>query len=115
MNRIIHPVIIQKIKSILRRAHGRDAIIDAALLVEAKSVSLVDKVIVVKASRKEREKRLIKERNWTRQEISKVAKSQLSQKKKMAYADWVVDNDGPLYKTKRQVDRILEKIAQTTP
>ena len=114
LNRIIHPVIIQKIKSILRRAHGRDAIIDAALLVEAKSVSLVDKVIVVKASRKEREKRLIKERNWTRQEISKVAKSQLSQKKKMAYADWVVDNDGPLYKTKRQVDRILEKIAQTT-
>lgn len=112
LNRIIHPAIRQKVKSIIRQSNRRDAIIDAALLVEAKAVSLVDKVIVVKASQTEREKRLVKGRKWTRQEISRIAKSQLSQEKKVEYADWVVDNSGPLNKTRQQVARILEKIAQ---
>ncbi len=115
LNSILHPRIFSEIKSLIKNAKCRNIIIDAALLVEADAASIVDKVIVVTAPKAEREKRMIKGRKWTIQEISTIAKSQFSQGKKLGFADFVVDNSGTLEKTKQQVDRIVAQIARMAP
>jgi len=102
LNKIIHPEIIKEIKS---RIKNKKIVIDAALLIEAKALNLVDKVIVVKVGKKVAVERALKKKKYTKKEIENIFKSQLSQKEKLKYADGVVDNSKSLDYTKKQIKK----------
>lgn len=91
LNKIIHPEIIKEIKKIIKKSK-KNIVIDGALLIEAKALNLIDKLIVVKISKKEQMKRLLKKKKYTGAEVNHILRSQLSQKEKLKYADIVVDN-----------------------
>jgi dephospho-CoA kinase len=110
LNKIIHPPIIKEIKSIIKKSKNKKIVIDAALLIEVKALSLVDKLIVVKINKKEQLKRVLKKKKYNKKEIRNIIKSQLSQKEKLKYGDYIVDNSGSLNNTKKQVNRICELI-----
>jgi len=57
LNKITHPLIIKEIKKLIK--NKKNIIIDAPLLLEAKAQNLVDKIIVVKANKKNSEKEKI--------------------------------------------------------
>lgn len=109
LNKIMWPEIIKEIKSTIRKPYKNIAI-DAAILIEAKALSLVDKLIVVRINNKSLMKRLINKDKYTKQDINNILKSQLPQNKKVEYADYIIDNSKSLNNTEKQVKKIIKSI-----
>ncbi len=109
LNKIMWPEIIKEIKSI---KSAKKIAIDIAIIIEAKALSLVDKLIVVKINNKRLMKRLINKGKYTKQEIKNILKSQLPQNQKLRYADYIIDNSKSLADTGKQVKNIIKKINQ---
>src|SRR3989344_6739749 len=108
LNQIVHPEIGKQIKKALKGK--KDVVLDAAVLLEAGWQAHVDKVIVVKTSRQKQTQRLLKQKRYPRAIINKIISSQMPLKKKMNYADFVVDNSGSLERTEEQVKDILQEL-----
>ncbi len=114
LERIIHPLVIREIASRLRKIENsrKDEIvvIDAPLLIEAGLAKKVDTLIVVKLNRTEQIARSLKQKGISRAQILKRIRSQLPLSKKIAIADYVIDNNGRKNDTRRQVKKIWEEI-----
>lgn len=110
LNRIIHPSIIGEIELIIKKDKKKKIIVDGALIIEAKCLNLFDKLIVVKINKKEQLRRILKKGKYNSREINNIIKSQLSQKEKLKYADIVIDNSKSLDNTKKQVNKIVERL-----
>ena len=116
LNEITHPEIIKLIKKEINLArdktHNQEKIlvIDAALIYEAKIDRLMDKIIVVYINEDEQIKRLIKRNNLSKDEASQRVKSQIPMKEKIKMADYVIDNNDTLDKTKKQVETFWQSL-----
>ena len=110
LNKITHPIIIDKIKKEIINTKNKNIVIDVPLLIEAKATHLVDKIIIVKCKKDIQIKRILKKKKYTKEEINNIIKSQMSLKKKLKYADFVVNNNYSINKTKDQIKKILNKI-----
>jgi len=110
LNAVIHPYVIKRIKEDIRAAKDGCIVIDAPLLIEAGLTDLVDKVVVVKASRENQILRCLKRSGLGRKECLERIGSQMPLKKKIALADYVVDNDGTKSRTRRDVIKIWREI-----
>lgn len=115
LNSITHPEIIKEIKRKLKTlrnpAPSRCGIIilEAPLLIEANALDLVSKIIVVTADRKTQIKRL-NNKGITRDKAEKIIDSQMQIRKKIKYADYVINNNSTLKNTEKQVKEILNDI-----
>lgn len=112
LNDIIHPAIrAEMLKQ--RQAHMdagcKTVIMDIPLLFESKLQHMVDKILVVSVSEQEQLKRLVERNQFTEQEARARIASQLPMSVKEAGADEVLDNNGTIEETKRQLLRILER------
>ena len=118
LSQITHPAIISKMKiklSKLKRAKGaKMAVIDAPLLIEAGSLEMVDKLIVIKTSGRNQIARCKRCWKLSRAEIVRRIKSQAPLKEKIKLADYVIDNNGTLRETREQVEDIWKKENETT-
>ena len=116
LNEITHPEIIKLIKKEINLArdktHNQEKIliIDAALIYETKIDTLMDKIIVVYIEEDEQIKRLIKRNNLSKDEALQRVKSQIPMKEKIKMADYVIDNNSSLDKTKKQVAKIWREL-----
>lgn len=107
LNNIVHPLIIKEIKKRISSSKKiKNIIVDGALLIEANTLNLFDRLIVVKITKKEQLKRALKKKKYSKTEIKNIISSQLSQKEKLKYADIVIDNSGSLKNTKKQLNKI---------
>ncbi|MBI2138099.1 dephospho-CoA kinase [Candidatus Woesearchaeota archaeon] len=110
LNSLLHPAILREIKNKIKANAGRDVAVDAPLLIEADGTKLVDKVVVVKITKKEQLRRLLAKGKWTKKEISQISRSQMPQGERLKYADFVVDNSSSLQDTGEAVKNVLGKI-----
>ena len=134
LNKITHPMIIKEIKNSIKDINkkNKNIIIDAPLLLEAKAQNLVDKIIVVKANKKNTIKRILKcrkskisehaqeppasnrrfltKKKYSKKEIEQIMKSQMPLKQKLKHADFVVDNNKSVKDVREQVKRIVDRI-----
>ena len=111
LNSIMHPPIIKKInnqKNSLLENFFENIVIDAPLLLETGAKSLVDKIIVVKAGRKNVMKRIGS--RIPKEKIEKVLNLQMPLKEKLAYADFVIDNNKDIIHLKKQVEEIVKEL-----
>ena len=110
LEQILHPEVFKTIqkKSLDYEKIHDIIVIEIPLLFETKSERLVDKVVVVKASRRAILERL-KER-YTEKEILQRWKSQIPLKDKEKKADYVIDNSGTYSETFRQVQNLIEDL-----
>jgi len=106
LNRILHPEIIRVIKQRISAYKSKIIVLDAPLLIEAGLKGLVDKLIVVKITRKKQIERIQKKFALTKAEILKRIKSQIPLSLKVRLADFVIDNSKTKRETKRQVEKI---------
>jgi dephospho-CoA kinase len=105
---IIHPLVIKEIKKRIKKSRPKSiVVVDAPLLIEAGLRDLVDELIVVKASSKAQSSRC---KTLKKQEIRARVKNQMSLARKVKMADYIVNNNGTLTQTKKEVDKIWEKI-----
>ena len=111
LNRIVHPGVIRRIKAIVKTS-GRDAVvvIDAPLLIEAGLLNIVDKLVVVSSSKKRQIERCRKKFRIKREEVLRRISNQMSLKKKLKLADFVVKNDGTKSAMRSQVKKVWEEI-----
>jgi len=109
LNQIVHPEVFKEDARITDeiKSLDPDALIikDIPLLLELTRPIYVDKIIVVSASEQTQLRRL-EEKGMNRKDARSRIKSQLPLEKKIKSADFVINNDGPLEETKKQVEKI---------
>jgi dephospho-CoA kinase len=109
LNQIVHPEVFKEDERITNeiKSLDPDALIikDIPLLFELTRPIYVDKIVVVYASEQTQLRRL-KEKGMSRKDAQRRIKSQFPLEEKIKSADFVINNDGSLEETKRQVEDI---------
>jgi len=109
LNHIVHPHVFEMDERTTNEIRSRDPdamiIKDIPLLFEVTRPVFVDKVIVVYASQ-ETQLRRLQEKGIDRRDAQRRIESQLPLEEKVKSADFVIDNDGSLEYTRRQVEDI---------
>jgi dephospho-CoA kinase len=111
LNSIIHPEVIRRIRRRVRAAKSGLIVLDAPLLIEAGLHKEVDVVVVVAANQNNQIIRLKRRCSLDRAGILKRINSQIKLKKKISLADFIIDNNGSLAQTKKQVDKIWRELS----
>lgn len=112
LNGIIHPAVRQEMirqKEEWLEKGANTIIMDIPLLFESKLQSYVDKIIVVSATPAVQKERLIARNCYSAEEADARINSQLPIVEKEKGADAVINNDGTLDETEKQLNEILAK------
>jgi len=113
LNKIAHPLIIKEIKNKIARlekAGKKVVVLDAPLLLEAKMRKMVDFLVVVAAEKKLCIRRIVRRDFFYPEEAVKRINVQMPLEKKVEVADFVIDNNGTISETRRQVGKIALKL-----
>ena len=93
------------------RAEGAGVVVlDAAVLIEADWLPLVDEVWLVEASPETSRRRLMERNGLTAEQAEARLRAQLTNEKRRPYADVVIENDGSLEELRRAVDEAWSKL-----
>ena len=115
LNQIVHPEVFKEDERITNeiKSLDRDALVikDIPLLFELTCPIFVDKIVVVSASEQTQLRRL-EEKGMSREDARSRIKSQLPLKEKIKSADFVINNDGSLEETKKQVEEIYSLLGK---
>jgi len=115
LNQIVHPEVFkedERITSEIKRLDPDALIIkDIPLLFELTRPIFVDKVVVVFAN-EETQLRRLEEKGMSREDARERIRSQLPLEEKIKSADFVINNDGSLEETKRQVKEIYSLLRE---
>ena len=114
LERIIHPAVRKVLRTKIqefKKGKGKVVVVmDVALLFESKLNVDSDLTVVVKTSRVTQINRAIKQLNITKADAKRRIKAQMPLEKKIRIADMIIDNNGTLTNTKKQVKQIWEKL-----
>ncbi len=115
LNSITHPLIGEEMYRRMeeyRRDKGEGAIVvlDAALLVEAGMIGMVDTVVVVAATPEIQINRLERDRSMPADEARRRISSQMDLEKKLAHAGYVIHNEGTFEELEARVAEIWREI-----
>ncbi len=106
----IHEEFVRQVNEIA--AKDPNAIIQVAvpLLIELNMQYMFHKILVVHTPPETQIKRLAKRDGISLEEAANILKAQLPIDEKTGYADFVVYNDGPIEKTREQVEKIWDEL-----
>ncbi|MFE7751817.1 dephospho-CoA kinase [Streptomyces sp. NPDC057428] len=113
LNGIVHPLVGAR-SAELERAAADDAVVvhDVPLLTENGLAPLYDLVVVVDASPQTQLHRLVTLRNMTESDARARMTAQATREERLAVADLVVDNDGPLEELEPQVRALWSQLTE---
>ena len=114
LNRIIHPEIAikstEQLQQLKRRTDIPLIVYEAPLLFEVGAETRVDKVLVVEIDPEEQLKRLRARDGSDEVSAQQRIAAQMSQQKKIAQADYVINNSGTVAETLKQVDVLWSQL-----
>jgi dephospho-CoA kinase len=114
LNAIVHPAVIDAEEQWMRQVFREDpkaiAIVEAALMLESGSWKHFDKMITVTCTIGQKVERFSRRHHLSldaaRTEVERRMRAQASDEEKIRISQYVIDNSGPLEKTREQVARI---------
>lgn len=114
LNEILHPKIRKEIRRQIEHAN-QDAsteavILDAALLLETGWDQECNTVVFVDVPRPVRQQRVVENRGWTPEELTKREKNQLPVNEKKSRCDHSIDNGGALNDAAEALETILDTL-----
>ncbi|MET9295948.1 dephospho-CoA kinase [Streptomyces sp. NPDC003077] len=114
LNAIVHPLVRARSDE-LEAAAGPHAVVvnDVPLLAENGLAPLYDLVVVVDAAPETQLDRLVRLRGMTEEDARARMAAQASREKRLAVADLVIDNDGPLEALEPQVRAVWERLRES--
>jgi dephospho-CoA kinase len=123
LNQIVHPAVIRQhdewMEQVGRRDAGAIAMVEAALLLEAGADKSFDRLLVVTCRPAQRVERWARRRQIdeesARSEVARRMATQLPDKDKVRYADYVIDNSSSLDAARQQVERIYQELQKQGP
>ncbi|MBM9505587.1 dephospho-CoA kinase [Actinacidiphila acididurans] len=113
LNAIVHPLVRRRSEE-LQRAAGADAIVvhDVPLLTENGLAPLYDLVVVVDVAPGTQVDRLVRQRGMTEEEAGARMAAQATREERLAVADLVIHNDGPLDALEPQVRAVWQTLTE---
>ncbi|MFF9868675.1 dephospho-CoA kinase [Streptomyces sp. NPDC013953] len=113
LNGIVHPLVGAR-SAELEAAAGADAVVihDVPLLTENGLAPLYDLVVVVDATPETQLDRLVRLRGMTESEARARMAVQATREQRLAVADLVIDNDGPLEALEPQVRKVWAELTE---
>ncbi|WP_167153998.1 dephospho-CoA kinase [Streptomyces sp. MBT27] len=113
LNRIVHPLVGAR-SAELEAAAGPDSVVihDVPLLTENGLAALYDLVVVVDAAPETQLDRLVRLRGMTPQAAHARMAAQADRDRRLAVADLVIDNDGPLEDLEPQVRKVWAELVE---
>ena len=93
LNTIVHPFVIRDFESWISKQKSKFVIKEAAILIESGAYKKVDKIILVIADKEIRIDRIKNRDNINKEAILSRIDKQISDKERMQYADFVIDNN----------------------
>jgi dephospho-CoA kinase len=120
LNEIVHPAVVAQEDAWMEEIGQRDpnaiAIVEAALILESRTASRFDRLIVVTCQPEQRvlrfARRLGISEEAARAEVTRRMAAQIPDEKKIKAADFVIDNSGSLDSTEQQVQRVFALLHQ---
>ena len=120
LNAIVHPAVIAQqdewMRRLSERAPGAIAMVEAALIFEAGVRDHFDKIVVVTCHSEQKIERFARRQKISRDqagvEVERRSAAQLSDERKAAAADYVIDNSGDVATAERQVDQIFDELKE---
>jgi dephospho-CoA kinase len=117
LNRIVHPKMYERMAELiaeLRERGGMTAIVvEAAVLIEANWMSLVDQVWVVVASEAVVVDRLAKQRSLSPDQVRTRIAAQLANDERLPHAQVVIHNDASLAEVRTAVQQAWDQLCST--
>jgi dephospho-CoA kinase len=122
LNKIVHPAVLQAqlrwMDGIGRQHPGAVAMVEAALILEAKAEYQFDRLIVVTCQPEQRIQRMAKRQGISldaaKREIERRMAAQLSDEEKIKAADYVIDNSGTLETSRQRAREIYAELRRET-
>ena len=113
LNAIVHPLVGRRSAELEGRAGDADVVVhDVPLLTENKLSFRYDLVVVVDAADDTRLRRLVELRGMAKDEARARMAAQSTREERLAIADLVIDNDGPLERLAPQVDALWAELSR---
>ncbi|MCQ8771536.1 dephospho-CoA kinase [Streptomyces telluris] len=113
LNAIVHPLVRAR-SAELEAAAAPDAVVvhDVPLLAENGLAPLYDLVLVVDAGTETRLDRLVRLRGMTPDEARARMAAQATREERLAVADVVIDNDGPVEALRGRVEKVWDELRE---
>lgn len=109
LNQLLHPLIREGIKSGLKAASSEYCLLSAPLLLENKLTYLCDRVLVVDVSEATQVMRTMARDNSNKAQVNAIMQAQISRPERLAGADDIIDNDGPVANIMAQVQALHQR------
>lgn len=114
LNAIVHPAVytrsLERMQDALATAPGTVVIYDVPLLVEARLEDPWELIVLADAPAAVRERRLVTDRGMTEADAAARVASQVSDERRRAIADVIIDTTGTMADTQRQVDELWARV-----
>lgn len=110
LNEIVHPEVRKRMSNQAERAEKNGeavVVLDIPLLFESKLTYMVDKTLLVFVDAETQLQRLIARNNLSVEDAEARIRSQLPLSDKVKLADAVIDNNGSIEDTKKQLNQVL--------
>lgn len=113
---LVHPAVFALEEKMLADFAARDprgiAVIEAAILVEARRHTFFDKLLLTSCSVETQIARGIKRDGLTREQVIARLAKQMPFEEKKRFADYVIDTDGPKEATFQRVDAVFRELRE---
>ncbi|UGB29763.1 dephospho-CoA kinase [Metabacillus sp. B2-18] len=113
LNKIVHPAVRKEMLNGVEEEKAKNSkavVLDIPLLFESKLTHMVDKTILVYVDEKTQLKRLMERNGYTEKEAKMRIESQLPLHMKKDLSDEIIDNNGTIEQTEKQLHEILKKL-----
>ena len=114
LENIVHPLVEQAINILVQRASQRVVAIEAIKLIESPLRNVCDSIWVTYASEETQTERLMRKRNFNRDEAANRIQSQGAQSKKIERANVVIRNTGSYEELWKQVAHAWKQVSPTS-
>lgn len=114
LNAIVHPLMFaaiqRRIESIRATGQARPIVVEAAVLIEANWLPLVDEVWLVVASKEAVTRRLGIQRGLAPEEVARRVDAQLSDAERKRSAQVIIENTGSIDDLRRHVETLWQRV-----
>ncbi len=110
LERILHPRVGARVDEMMARSNAPVVVVEAIKLLESELRSRCQAIWVTTCSEEEQIRRLVRDRDMTREQALARIQSQPPQAVKLAQADVVIDTSGTLAQTEKQVEQAWREL-----
>ena len=116
MNAIVHPAVRSYVEEILeeerRRGMLKLLVLEAALLIEEHYDEICDELWYIDTREEIRAQRLMESRGYSSEKVRQIFASQLAEEEYKSHCVVVIDNNGTVGETHRQIDQAVKGAAK---